>query len=94
MAGEFGHMPFGRPSQLCRCGAYGCWNTALDGRALAGQLGHVVDDPELVCLSGLAPSLRAVARDEVEQAYRHGLMSSRAQPPLPWWTGASETELR
>src|ERR1700722_1551206 len=35
MAGEFGHMPFSDPALHCRCGAYGCWNTSLDGPALA-----------------------------------------------------------
>jgi predicted NBD/HSP70 family sugar kinase len=34
-AGEFGHMPFGDPARRCRCGALGCWNTSLDGLALA-----------------------------------------------------------
>jgi predicted NBD/HSP70 family sugar kinase len=34
-AGEFGHMPFGDPGRRCRCGATGCWNTTLDGQALA-----------------------------------------------------------
>jgi predicted NBD/HSP70 family sugar kinase len=34
-AGEFGHMPFGDPGRRCRCGAAGCWNTSLDGPALA-----------------------------------------------------------
>ncbi len=34
-AGEFGHMPFGEPGRRCRCGAAGCWNTSLDGPALA-----------------------------------------------------------
>jgi predicted NBD/HSP70 family sugar kinase len=34
-AGEFGHMPFGDPGRRCRCGASGCWNTSLDGPALA-----------------------------------------------------------
>jgi predicted NBD/HSP70 family sugar kinase len=37
-AGEFGHMPLGDPSQQCRCGAWGCWNTTLDGAALARAL--------------------------------------------------------
>ena len=39
-AGEFGHMPFGDPAQQCRCGARGCWNTTLDGAALARALNH------------------------------------------------------
>jgi predicted NBD/HSP70 family sugar kinase len=34
-AGEFGHMPFGDPGRRCRCGAMGCWNTSIDGPALA-----------------------------------------------------------
>jgi predicted NBD/HSP70 family sugar kinase len=34
-AGEFGHMPFGDPGRRCRCGAAGCWNTSVDGPALA-----------------------------------------------------------
>jgi predicted NBD/HSP70 family sugar kinase len=37
-AGEFGHMPFGDPAQPCRCGARGCWNTAIEGAALARLL--------------------------------------------------------
>jgi len=37
-AGEFGHMPFGEPAQRCRCGARGCWNSSVDGRALARLL--------------------------------------------------------
>jgi predicted NBD/HSP70 family sugar kinase len=40
MAGEFGHMPFGDPTLRCRCGATGCWNTSLDGHALARALGQ------------------------------------------------------
>jgi predicted NBD/HSP70 family sugar kinase len=40
MAGEFGHMPFGSRRSLCRCGARGCWNTELDGAALARALGR------------------------------------------------------
>ena len=40
MAGEFGHMPFGSRRSLCRCGAHGCWNTELDGAALARALGR------------------------------------------------------
>jgi predicted NBD/HSP70 family sugar kinase len=39
-AGEFGHMPFGTPGRRCPCGATGCWNTSLDGAALARALDH------------------------------------------------------
>jgi len=41
-AGEFGHTPFGDRSQQCLCGARGCWNLEIDGRALARHL----QDPE------------------------------------------------
>lgn len=45
-AGEFGHLPFGDPSLDCVCGARGCWNNGLDGRALARMLGEPEpDDP-------------------------------------------------
>jgi predicted NBD/HSP70 family sugar kinase len=47
MAGEFGHMPFGSPAVRCRCGAHGCWNTALDGQALARHLGESVPADEV-----------------------------------------------
>ena len=47
IAGEFGHMPFGSPAVRCRCGAYGCWNTVLDGQALARQLGESVPSDEV-----------------------------------------------
>lgn len=126
LAGEFGHMPFGPRGRRCRCGATGCWNTGLDGRALAAGLGapapadevsftlRLLDaaaagasaerrvarraarvlgegiaalvnalDPELVCLGGLAPALRAAAPDQVQAGYRGGLMSSRASAPPP-----------
>lgn len=45
MAGEFGHMPFGSPRVRCRCGARGCWNTQLDGLALARALGEPPPEP-------------------------------------------------
>jgi predicted NBD/HSP70 family sugar kinase len=47
MAGEFGHMPFGSPAVRCRCGACGCWNTVLDGKALARHLGESVPADEV-----------------------------------------------
>jgi predicted NBD/HSP70 family sugar kinase len=46
-AGEFGHMPFGDPGRRCCCGARGCWNTSLDGPALARFLpGDIPGDGE------------------------------------------------
>jgi predicted NBD/HSP70 family sugar kinase len=39
-AGEFGHMPFGDAALVCRCGARGCWNTSIEGAAIARALGQ------------------------------------------------------
>jgi predicted NBD/HSP70 family sugar kinase len=39
LAGEFGHLPFGDPALRCPCGARGCWDLDVDGRALARHLG-------------------------------------------------------
>jgi len=38
-AGEYGHVPFGDPAQICPCGARGCWDPTIDGRALARHRG-------------------------------------------------------
>ncbi|GAB3429394.1 ROK family transcriptional regulator [Flindersiella endophytica] len=38
--GEFGHMPFGDSSLRCQCGAFGCWDLTVDGRAMARSLGE------------------------------------------------------
>ncbi|WP_203590788.1 ROK family transcriptional regulator [Streptomyces sp. SID13031] len=44
--GEYGHMPFGDRSRSCPCGARGCWDLEIDGRALARHLGESEpDDP-------------------------------------------------
>ncbi|GAB96418.1 putative NagC family transcriptional regulator [Kineosphaera limosa NBRC 100340] len=37
--GEFGHVPYGDRSLPCPCGAFGCWDLMIDGRALARHLG-------------------------------------------------------
>jgi predicted NBD/HSP70 family sugar kinase len=39
-AGEFGHMPFGDPGRRCPCGANGCWDLEVDGRAMTRTLGQ------------------------------------------------------
>jgi predicted NBD/HSP70 family sugar kinase len=36
--GEFGHVPFGDTRLPCPCGARGCWDIHVDGRALARHL--------------------------------------------------------
>ncbi|WP_242900681.1 ROK family protein [Actinomadura terrae] len=38
--GEFGHMPFCDPALECPCGARGCWDLGVDGRAMARALGR------------------------------------------------------
>ena len=38
-AGEYGHIPFGDASLVCPCGARGCWDLTVDGRALARHRG-------------------------------------------------------
>lgn len=68
MAGEFGHMPFGDPGLRCPCGAYGCWNTSLDGHALARAMREPLPDDEVSYVrriladarDGRAPALAAV----------------------------------
>jgi predicted NBD/HSP70 family sugar kinase len=58
-AGEFGHMPFGDPGRRCRCGATGCWNTSIDGPALAHFLpGNIPGDAD-GCLRHVLASARA-----------------------------------
>ncbi|WP_460656353.1 ROK family transcriptional regulator [Kribbella endophytica] len=45
-AGEYGHTPYGDRSVRCPCGARGCWDLEIDGRALARHLGEPApDDP-------------------------------------------------
>jgi predicted NBD/HSP70 family sugar kinase len=45
-AGEYGHVPFGDRRLECPCGARGCWDLSIDGRALARYLGEPSpDDP-------------------------------------------------
>jgi predicted NBD/HSP70 family sugar kinase len=39
-AGEFGHLPFGDPERRCPCGATGCWEAEVNGRAMARVLGQ------------------------------------------------------
>jgi predicted NBD/HSP70 family sugar kinase len=59
MAGEFGHMPFGDPGLRCACGAMGCWNTSLDGYAVARLLGDPAPRDEVGYLRGVLAAGRA-----------------------------------
>jgi len=58
-AGEFGHMPFGEPARRCRCGARGCWNTSVDGRALARLLHQRVPADDVSYARGVLACARA-----------------------------------
>lgn len=45
-AGEYGHIPFGDSALACPCGAVGCWDLTVDGRALARHRGDAPpEDP-------------------------------------------------
>ncbi|MQM28061.1 ROK family protein [Glycomyces albidus] len=59
--GEFGHAPFGDPGVPCPCGATGCWDVAVDGRAVARHLGEPEpDDPRAYLIDALVdPDARA-----------------------------------
>ena len=59
MAGEFGHMPFGDPGLRCACGAMGCWNTSLNGYAVARLLGDPPPRDEVGYLRGVLAAGRA-----------------------------------
>jgi predicted NBD/HSP70 family sugar kinase len=61
--GEFGHLPFGDRELRCPCGAAGCWDLTVDGRALARHLGEPAPtDPRTYAAAVLArldPAARA-----------------------------------
>jgi predicted NBD/HSP70 family sugar kinase len=66
--GEFGHLPFGDPALRCPCGARGCWDLEVDGRAVARHLGEPApDDPRshlraALTRPGAAAALARIAR--------------------------------
>jgi predicted NBD/HSP70 family sugar kinase len=63
-AGEYGHVPFGDGRLVCPCGARGCWDLSIDGRALARHLGEPAPaDPVGYAhdVLGRAPSPRRTA---------------------------------
>jgi predicted NBD/HSP70 family sugar kinase len=66
--GEFGHLPFGDRTLRCPCGALGCWDLAVDGRALARHLGDPPPpDPRTYAMAVLGRTDPA-ARAAVDQA--------------------------
>ncbi|MGI5171324.1 ROK family transcriptional regulator [Spirillospora sp. CA-253888] len=53
--GEFGHLPFGDPELRCPCGARGCWDLAVDGRAIARHRGdRPPADPRTYALAAIS----------------------------------------
>jgi predicted NBD/HSP70 family sugar kinase len=65
MAGEFGHMPFGDPALRCRCGATGCWNTSLDGHAVARALGQPVPADDVTYTRRVIAAAKANQTEEL-----------------------------
>lgn len=63
--GEFGHAPFGDPAVACPCGARGCWDVAVDGRAVARLRGEdEPDDPRSYLIEALVdPGARAAVAE-------------------------------
>jgi len=61
--GEYGHVPFGDRTRSCPCGARGCWDLDIDGRALARHLKETApDDPYAYAEAVLRRTDRAAAR--------------------------------
>jgi predicted NBD/HSP70 family sugar kinase len=58
-------MPFGDPTLHCRCGATGCWNTSLDGHALARALGQPAPADEVSYTRNVLDVARAQRPDEL-----------------------------
>ena len=60
-AGEYGHIPFGDPALVCPCGARGCWDLTVDGRALARHRG---DPPPVDAVEYVHEIIDRPARDK------------------------------
>jgi predicted NBD/HSP70 family sugar kinase len=82
MAGEFGHMPFGRCDVRCRCGARGCWNTALDGLALARDLRQPPPADEVTFSRAVFTAARAGATAERRAVRKAGSALGRGVAAL------------
>ncbi|TQR82700.1 ROK family protein [Mycobacterium hodleri] len=68
-AGEYGHIPFADSALVCPCGAVGCWDLTVDGRALARHRGEAPpEDPVGYVRSLVARDYRdALSRNAFEQ---------------------------
>jgi predicted NBD/HSP70 family sugar kinase len=58
--GEFGHLPLGTPGVVCPCGALGCWDMDVDGRAMARRRG----EPEPADPRAYASAMVAAAAED------------------------------
>jgi predicted NBD/HSP70 family sugar kinase len=56
--GEYGHLPLGDPGLQCPCGARGCWDLMVDGRALARHRGDAPPTDPLAYARNLLNRLR------------------------------------
>ncbi len=82
MAGEFGHMPFGDPTLRCRCGAYGCWNTDLNGLALAQTLRQPIPSDEVTFMRRVIAAARDGGPAELEAVRAMGRSVGRGAAGL------------
>jgi predicted NBD/HSP70 family sugar kinase len=57
--GEFGHMPLGTPGIACPCGALGCWDMDVDGRAMARRRGEPEPDDPRAYATAMVTAARA-----------------------------------
>src|SRR4029450_11640408 len=64
-AGEYGHVPFGDPALRCPCGARGCWDLTVDGRAMARHLGRRGPADPRAYAGRLGAAARAGAPDAI-----------------------------
>lgn len=68
--GEFGHMPFGDPALDCPCGARGCWDLEVDGRAMARALHRPPPRDPRTAAEEILVSPSSAAREAVAGAAR------------------------
>ncbi|MFD0540404.1 ROK family protein [Actinomadura luteofluorescens] len=84
--GEFGHMPFGDPSLHCPCGARGCWDLEVDGRAMARALGRPAPrDPRtaaghVIAAAASDPAARSAAGAAARAGTGHRRPRQRPRP--------------
>lgn len=71
--GEYGHLPFGDPELVCPCGAHGCWDVMVDGRALARHRGDVPPDDPIAYATRLLDDL--VHDRRTDETTRHAAES-------------------